>query len=155
MKPRARTAIPTLVALLISSVASAQTTRYLNPPGLPPARGYTHAVEVPPGARLIFISGQVPLDSTGALVGAGDFTAQARQVFRNLDTALRASDATFADVVKLTFFVTDVTQLPALRTVRDAYVNPAAPPASSLVEVSRLFRDGVMLEIEAVVAVRP
>lgn len=150
-----RTIIPFFLALVVTSAAGAQTSRFLTPPGSPPARGYTHAVEVPPGYHLIFISGQVPLDSTGALVGAGNFSAQAHQVFRNLETALRASSATFTDVVKLTFYVVDVAQLPALRTVRDAYVNPAAPPASTLVEVRRLFRDDVLLEVEAIAAVRP
>lgn len=142
--------------LLTAGSAQAQTTpRFQNPPALPPARGYSHIVEVPPGYRLIFISGQVPLDSTGALVGPGNFAAQARQVFRNLDQALRAADATFADVVKLTFYVTDVGNLPALRQVRDEFVNPDAPPASTLAEVRRLFRDDVLLEVEAVAAVRP
>ena len=128
--------------------------RFVNPPSLPPSRGYTQVVEIPPGHRLLFVAGQVALDSTGALVGAGDFRAQARQVFENLRRALEAQDATFADVVKLNFYVLDVSQVPALREVRDQHVNRAAPPASTLVEVRRLFRDDMLLEVEAVAAVR-
>jgi enamine deaminase RidA (YjgF/YER057c/UK114 family) len=58
--------------------------RFLNPPALPPSRGYTHVVEVPAGSRMLYISGQVPLDREGKLVGAGDFRRQAEQVFTNV-----------------------------------------------------------------------
>jgi enamine deaminase RidA (YjgF/YER057c/UK114 family) len=89
------------------------------------------------------------------LVGGGDFRAQAHQVFKNLRAGLGAGGAGFADVVKLTFYVVDMSQVPLLREVRDQYVNTAAPPASTLVEVRRLFRDDVLLEIEAVAALTP
>ncbi|MFL5578565.1 MAG: RidA family protein [Gemmatimonadaceae bacterium] len=150
-----------LLALLMASTGAAVAAqqaggapRFTNPSSLPPGRGYSQVVEVPAGSRLLFVAGQVALDSTGALVGAGDFRAQARQVFENLGRALAAEGATFADVVKLNFYVLDVAQLPALRAVRDEYVNRRAPPASTLVEVRRLFRDDVLLEVEAIAAVR-
>ena len=127
----------------------------MNPPALPAPRGYTQLVEVPPGARMLYLSGQVPLDSAGTLVGGGDFRAQAHQVFKNLRVGLAAGGAGFADVVKLTFYVVDMSQVPLLREVRDQYVNTAAPPASTLVEVRRLFREDVLLEIEAVAALTP
>jgi reactive intermediate/imine deaminase len=123
--------------------------RFLSPDTLPPPFGYSHVVDVPAG-RIVFVSGQVPLDATGELVGAGDFAAQVRQVFENLTAALAAADASWDDVVKLDYFVRDVTQVAALRTIRDEYVNTDRPPASTLVEVSRLFRDDVLVEIEAV-----
>lgn len=128
--------------------------RFLNPAGMPAPRGYSQLVEVPPGTRLLFFSGQVALDSRGALRGPGDFRAQAQQTFENLEAGLRAAGATFDDVVKLTFYVLDVGQIPVLREVRDRFVNTAAPPASTLVEVRRLFRDDVLLEIDAIAAVR-
>jgi enamine deaminase RidA (YjgF/YER057c/UK114 family) len=135
--------------------AAAQTSpRFSNPTTLPPARGYSHVVEVPAGERLVFISGQVPLDQAGQLVGAGDFRRQAEQVFTNLRLALTGVGATFADVVKLTIYTVDLSHLGDLREVRDRYVNVAAPPASSLVEVRGLFRPDVLLEVEAVAAVR-
>ncbi len=65
-----------LLALLVgaASTAAAQTRpRFINPASLPPSRGYTQVVEVPAGERLVYISGQVPLDKDGNLVGAGDF----------------------------------------------------------------------------------
>jgi enamine deaminase RidA (YjgF/YER057c/UK114 family) len=141
-----------------AAVAGAQerpaTPRFVNPPSLPPGRGYSQVVEVPAGERLLFVAGQIALDSTGALVGSGDFRAQARQVFENLRRALESRGATFADVVKINFYILDVSNIPALREVRDQYVNRAAPPASTLVEVRRLFRDDVMLEVEVIAAVR-
>ena len=139
---------------LVATTAGAQTgPRFLNPATLPPSRGYTQVVEVPAGERMVFISGQVPLDQAGHLVGAGNFRRQAEQVFVNLDRALAAAGATFADVVKINYYVRDVSHLADLRAVRDQHVNTTAPPASTLVEVSHLFREDVLLEVEAVAAV--
>jgi 2-iminobutanoate/2-iminopropanoate deaminase len=139
--------------LLVASAAEAQEPEFLSPPSLPPSKGYTQVVEVPVGHRLVFLSGQVPLDSTGALRGKADFRTQAKQVFDNLRAGLAAADAEFDDVVKLNFYILDMRHIPVLREVRDQYVNLAAPPASTLVQVSRLFRDDVLLEVEAIAAV--
>jgi enamine deaminase RidA (YjgF/YER057c/UK114 family) len=150
----------TLAALaLLPAAAAAQAAsppaapRFVSPPSLPPSRGYSQVVDVPAGSRMLYVAGQVALDSTGRLVGAGDLRAQTRQVFENLRRALAAGGATFADVVKLSYFVLDASQLGVVREVRDAYVNVAAPPASTLVEVRRLFRDDVLIEIEAIAVV--
>jgi enamine deaminase RidA (YjgF/YER057c/UK114 family) len=146
-----------LVAGLMATaqVAAAQgKPRFLNPSTLPNSRGYSQVVEVPAGSRLAYISGQVPFDPQGNLIGAGDFRRQAEQVFANLDSALAAVGATFADVVKLNYYVRDISHLNELRAVRDQHINVAAPPASTLVEVSHLVRHDVLLEVEAVVAVR-
>lgn len=140
--------------LLVAATAEAQEPRFLNPPSLPPSKGYTQVVEVPAGHRLVILSGQVPLDSTGALRGKTDFRTQAKQVFDNLRAGLAAADADFGDVVKLSFYILDVRHIPVLREVRDQYVDLTAPPASTLVQVSRLFRDDVLLEVEAIAAVR-
>jgi reactive intermediate/imine deaminase len=123
--------------------------RFLSPDTLPPPFGYSHVVDAP-ASRVVYISGQVPLDAAGELVGKGDFATQVRQVFENLAAALHAADASWDDVVKLNYFVRDVGQVPALRAIRDEYVNTERPPASTLVEVSSLFRDEVLVEIEAV-----
>ena len=123
--------------------------RFLSPETLPPPFGYSHIVDARAG-RVIYLSGQVPLDPAGELVGEGDIEAQARQVFRNLTAALEAADASWPDVVKLNFFVVDVTQIGAVREVRDEFVNTGQPPASTLIEVSRLFRDDVLIEVDAV-----
>ena len=124
--------------------------RFLSPDTLPRPFGYSHVVDAAAG-RIVFVSGQVPLDAAGNLVGEGDFAAQVRQVFENLTAALAAADASWSDVVKLNYFVRDIGEVAALRAIRDEYVNTEQPPASTLVEVSRLFRDDVLVEIEAVV----
>ena len=133
--------------------ASAHGFRYLNPSGLSKPTGYTHVVEVPDGGRTLYLSGQIALDAQGKLVGAGDFARQAEQVFANIDAALKAAGASFANVVKIDMYVTDMSQLAALRAARDKYVYTKHPPASTLVEVSRLARDGLLLEVEATAVV--
>jgi len=127
--------------------------RFLTPDTLSPPFGYSHVVEAPAGTT-VYISGQVPLDAESQLVGEGDFEAQTRQVFENLTRALEAADASWSDVVKLDYFLRDVGQIGAVRTIRDEYVDTANPPASTLVEVSGLFRPDVLVEIQAV-AVKP
>ncbi|TVL92948.1 RidA family protein [Streptomyces sp. SAJ15] len=121
------------------------------PEGVAPGNGYSHVVWGT--GRLIAVSGQVALDEHGELVGPGDPAAQARQVFENLRRCLAGAGATFADVVKLTYFVTDVAQLPAIREARDAFVDTVRPPASSAVQVAALFRPDLLLEVEALAVV--
>jgi reactive intermediate/imine deaminase len=123
--------------------------RFLNPETLSAPFGYSHVVDAPVG-RIIYISGQVPLDSDGQLVGEGDFETQTRQVFENLTRALEAADASWSDVVKLNYFLRDVGEVASVRAIRDDYADTEKPPASTLVEVGGLFRDDVLIEIEAV-----
>jgi reactive intermediate/imine deaminase len=134
--------------------ASAQVApaNFTNPEAIHRPFGYTHVVEVTAG-RPVYVSGQVALDQAGALVGPGDVGAQARQVFDNLRTALQAAGASFDQVVKLNLYLLDITQLPAVREVRDQYVNTARPPASTAVEVRRLAVDGLLIEVEAVAVI--
>ncbi|MFI5012795.1 MAG: RidA family protein [Hyphomicrobiales bacterium] len=126
-----------------------------NPPELAPAPpGYSHVVEVG-GGRLIHIAGQVALDREGNLVGKGDFVAQADQVFRNLGLALAAAGCTVQDLVKITVFLRDMTEIRAFIAARNRFLGtltPSAAPAMTLVEVSGLFRDDVAIEVEAVAA---
>ena len=125
------------------------SANFINPEGMHRPTGYTHVVEVTAG-RPVYISGQVALDGAGELVGPGDVAAQARQVFENLQAALGSVGAGFEQVVKLTFYLVDATQMPAVREVRDRYVDTARPPASTAVEVRRLVRDDLLVEVEAV-----
>lgn len=126
---------------------------HLAPPGMTPGNGYSHAVAA--RGRLVAIAGQVAMDEHGDLVGAGDPARQAERVFENLRSALAAAGATFADVVKLGIFVTDIAFLPAVRAARDRYVDTAHPPASTAVQVVALFRPGYLVEVEALAMVEP
>ena len=123
--------------------------RFLNPPSLPKPAGYTHIVAAA-GGTTIFVSGRVPLDADGNLVGDRDLRAQAMQIFRNLQVALEAVGADFNSVVKLGFYFTDISQIAVVREVRDQFINTANPPASTAVEVSRLFREGILIEVDAI-----
>jgi 2-iminobutanoate/2-iminopropanoate deaminase len=93
------------------------------------------------------------MDRNGKLVGAGDFHAQAQPTFENLKAALQASGASFDNVVKLNGYFVDMTQLPVFRELRDKYINKSAPPASTAVSVAGLFREGFLVEVEAVAVV--
>ncbi|ABF44814.1 RidA family protein [Deinococcus geothermalis] len=127
--------------------------RFVHVPALGRAPGYAHLAEVR-GGRTVYVSGQIAVDEQGAVIGAGDFTTQARQVFQNIGLALAEVGLTFDAVVKLTFFLTDFAHLPEMRAVRDEFVNVQAPPASSAVQVAALVRPELLIEVEAI-AVAP
>ena len=114
--------------------------------------GYSHVVEIR-GGRTLYISGQIALDGDGNLVGAGDFGAQVLQVFENLKARLEEGGATFKDVVKLNYYLTDASDLQKLRDIRNRYLNVEQPPASTLVVVKQLFREEFLVEVEAVAVV--
>jgi enamine deaminase RidA (YjgF/YER057c/UK114 family) len=111
--------------------------------------GYTHVVVAPDG-RTVYLAGQVAFDSTGQLVGSGDFRAQAERVFQNLRRALASVGGSLDDLVKTTTFLTDLKNLAHLREVRGKYLDRAHPPASTLLVVSSLARPELLLEIEGV-----
>ena len=125
--------------------------QYLNPPALSAPAGYTHVVQVH-GGRAIYIAGQVALDKSGNVVGKGDFGAQATQVFENLKSALAAGGATFDNLVKVNTFVTDLSHMQTLRSIRAKYYGKN-PPASTLVQITKLANDDLMIEIEAIAVV--
>lgn len=128
--------------------------KFSNPTGLSKPPGYSHVVDVPGPARMVFFAGQLGLDLQGNIVGAaGDFRAQATQAFENLKIALNAAGADFKDVVKLTNYLTDISHLPIFREVRDKYVNVAAPPASTTIQISKFAREGALFEIDAIAMV--
>jgi reactive intermediate/imine deaminase len=115
--------------------------------GLPePISHYTDAVLA---GGLLFVSGCVPVDEDGQLVGSGDVVAQARQVFANIGKVLAAAGARFADIVKVTVYLLNVDDRARINPVRQD-VFGRARPASTLIEVSRLAIPGALLEIDAV-----
>jgi reactive intermediate/imine deaminase len=124
---------------------------YLRPDGLPPVNGYSHAVTF--SGRMVVVSGQVPLDGDGRLVGHDEAYAQARQVFENLAKALTAAGAAMEQVVKLTIFLTDLGDLEAVRQARDEFISTDRPPASSLVQVAALVHPAFRIEVEALASI--
>ena len=124
------------------------TIELLNPPTLPTPTGYSQLATVT-GGTMIVIAGQVALDVHGNVIGAGDFAAQTEQVFRNLVAALEAAGTTTRQLVKLNTYVTDLSDIASFRRIRDQFLDKNHLPASTLVQVTRLFRPEFMIEIEA------
>jgi enamine deaminase RidA (YjgF/YER057c/UK114 family) len=124
---------------------------HVAPEGIAAATGYSHAVAAT--GRLVAVAGQVALDEDGEVVGANDPEAHAERVFENLRLALAAAGATFADVMKVTYFLTDLSILPVVREVRSRYIDPEQPPASTAVQVVALVRPELKLEIEALAVI--
>jgi 2-iminobutanoate/2-iminopropanoate deaminase len=114
-----------------------------------PLSHYTDAVK---SGGLLFVSGIVPVDGEGKLVGEGDVVEQTRQVLRNMELVLRAAGCTAADVAKVTLYLLDVNDRATINPVRQEFFGDARP-ASTLVEVSALAVPGALLEIEAVAAI--
>lgn len=105
---------------------------------------YSQAIKL---GGLLFTSGQIPLDASGALIEGG-IEEQTHQVFRNLKAVLEASGATFQDVVKATVFMKDMNQFATVNGIYASYFGDHKP-ARSAVEVARLPKD-VLVEIEVI-----
>ncbi len=114
-----------------------------------PISHFTHAVQA---GDLLFVSGIVAVDAEGRLVGGDDVVAQARQVFGNMGDVLAAAGCTFADVVKVTVYLTNADDRPSINPVRQEIFG-ATRPASTLVEVPRLAVEGAKVEVECVALV--
>lgn len=141
-----------LLPVMAFAQARAPQVKRTNPPALSKPTGYTHIVEVTGPARTVYISGQIAFDTDGKIVGAGDMKAQAEQVFKNLEIALTAAGAKFADIVKMNTYITDMSKAQAVRDVRTRYFGDTTP-ASTFVQVAGLVRPELLLEIEVVAVV--
>jgi 2-iminobutanoate/2-iminopropanoate deaminase len=109
----------------------------------------SHYADAVRAGDLLFVSGVVPVDGEGKLVGGDDVVAQAEKVFENIGRVLTAAGASAKDVVKVTVFVTDIDDRPKINPVRQRFFGDTRP-ASTLVEISKLAIPGAKLEIEAV-----
>jgi len=124
-------------------VSSAQAPRAIGP--------YSQAVAAPAG-RLLFCSGQIPLDpGTGEMVGAGDVRLQTERVLQNLGAVLTAGGASFASVVKTTIYLADLQDFGAVNEVYARFFT-ADPPARATIEVAGLPK-GALVEIDAVAVI--
>jgi len=115
-----------------------------------PPRGYSTSVQVDLGtSTMIIISGQVALDKDGNLVGKGDLARQTSQVFINIKNIIEAAGGTMDDLVKIGIYMIDARQVQVFREVRDTFINVKNPPASTMVQVSALFRPDLLVEVDA------
>ena len=118
----------------------------LSPNAPAPIGPYSQAVKA---GNVLYVSGQIPLDASGQMVGAGDIEAQTHQVLRNLTAVLAAAGLSLTDVVKCSIFVKDLGNFATLNQVYGSYFSEATAPARETVEVSRLPRD-VEVEISCI-----
>jgi len=139
----------------ISSLKGQSFIAFINPDSLVTPKGYTHAVIVPPGYKTIYISGQIPVNAKGEIVGKGDFKQQTIQVFENLKRALTSTGASFDDVVKMNTYVANFNaqSLSIIREIRSNYINKKNPPANTTVGITTSNPD-ILLEIEVVAVLK-
>jgi 2-iminobutanoate/2-iminopropanoate deaminase len=115
----------------------------------PPAGRYTTAIEVPPNARWLHVSGLVGMEKDGSTPPG--IEAQVENIWRNMKAVLADADMTLDDIVKATIFLTKPEHIVPYREVRDRLMGDARP-ASTLVVVSQLVRPEWLCEVEAVAA---
>ena len=147
-----------LMLCMSAVVASPPLTERIEPEGLHDHPAYTHLITVAPNAKMLFVAGQVAADANGKCVGAGDWRAQYVQIMENLKTALAAGGATFADVVFIRRFVTDIDAFFAVtrgaqQPLPDYWAGQ--PPASTLIEVKRLASTCFLMEFDVQAVVQP
>src|SRR5258706_3195664 len=126
------------------------TKQALQPDGLAKPTGvWSTVVKAKPGT-MVFIAGLVATDAEGRLVGAGDIAAQTRQVCENLRAAVRAAGGEMSDIMQVNVFARDVARgaFAKIHDVRREFF-PVDPPASTMVEVTRLVDDQYLIEINA------
>lgn len=114
-----------------------------------PFARYSHGIEVPPGARLLFCSGQLGITSDGQVPDGAE--AQAALCFDNIAAILAEADMGFGDIVRLNAFVSAREHLAGYMTARDRYV-AGPPPASTLMIVTGFARPEFVVEVEAIAA---
>eukprot|EP01136_Pigoraptor_vietnamica_P039717 Opistho-1_new@10813 len=137
------------VCLFASIHSFSQTSKPLvsfrNPNTVSTPTGYSHVAVIDLGnCSMLLISGQVALDRNGTLVGKNDLAQQTEQVFTNINNILAASGGTMEHLVKTGVFMRDASQIQLFREIRNKFIHSKNPPASTLVEVSRLFRDDIL-----------
>lgn len=150
--------IVVLICTVIFQFSFSQKTmdpiEYKSSPKVFSIPGLSQSVSIDCGtSRMILLSGQVPLDPKGSLVG-NNVEEQTHQVFKNIENILREYGGTGKDIVKLGIFITDISKTPDFRKVRDQYINLQNPPVSSLIEVNRLFRNDVLIEVETTAVIK-
>ena len=108
---------------------------------------------MPASDRFIYVSGQVAIDESGALVGKGDAATQAEQVFKNIHRILSGCGASIGDIVKVNWYFRDMGDRAVIAAARDRFLGTHRP-ASTAVEVSRLVNEDWLLEVDCVATIR-
>jgi enamine deaminase RidA (YjgF/YER057c/UK114 family) len=123
-----------------------------NPAGVPssPFKAFSNVAVIPFGERtLLMLAGQVAWGDDHQIVGGDDMRAQSRRVMELIGEILKAHGGSFADVVNLRTFLTDISRIREYGEIRAEYFQGTTPPTSTTVEVSRLFLPEALIEVEA------
>lgn len=138
-----------LISLLLAPFVQAQTAPS-------PQLGYTYKVDTGVAGKQVYISGQRPFNANGELVGAGDLTAQTRQVFENITAALSRVGMTMGDVKQVTYLLkgasglVNVADSQQASSVGTSFFGQAAPGIQDTKSVSLIARDDVLVEVEVI-----
>ncbi len=123
--------------------------KFHNPATIAPGTGYTHGIELPPDARLLYVAGQLGVGVDGKF--APGIKGQAEQAWHNLGAVLEAAGMGYQNLVKVTHFLTRAEDIAAYRDVRAKFLGSHAP-ASTLLVIAALARPEALIEVEAVAA---
>ena len=124
--------------------------RKINPWKWQDQYGFSQAIEVSNASRVLYCAGQASVDDQGNPVGVGDMRKQIDQAFKNLEAVLKASGYSLSNVVRLSYYTTDVDGFLAAADVVGSRLGEAkCQPSGTLLGVSKLAFPGLMVEIEA------
>lgn len=118
-----------------------------------PSGHFSHATVVEARGRIVFVSGMLAKDASGAIVGRGDIEAQTAQVCENLKAAMEAAGGTLDDICRVDVFVRNMEHFDAIHRVRRRYFT-GAPPASTMVETPKMTTPEALIEISAIAVVQ-
>ncbi|HEY3917016.1 MAG TPA: RidA family protein [Stellaceae bacterium] len=121
-----------------------------NPSTLAPGAGYSHGIELPPNARVLYCAGQLGLKPDGSFA-SNEIRGQAEQAWRNVGAVLQAAGMGYENIVKLTHYLTRREDLPGYREVRAQFLGKLAP-ASTLLVIAALARPEALIEVEVLAA---
>ena len=111
--------------------------------------GYSQGIKVTEANTVLFLAGQVAYDKDGSVKHAGDFKAQAREVFRCLKSLVETAGGRMENIVKINTYLTDIRYRADLVPIREEFLGKKGP-ASTLVEVSALAHPDWLIEVEAI-----
>lgn len=111
--------------------------------------GYSQGIKVSEAQTILFLAGQVAYDKDGSVKHAGDFKAQAREVFRCIKSLVETAGGRMENVVKLNTYLTDIRYRADLVPIREEFLGKKGP-ASTLVQVSALAHPDWLIEVEAI-----
>lgn len=125
----------------------------LRPEGLVVSPAFSHVAIVPPGATTVYIGGQNAVDQSGQIVGGDDVAAQTRRVMENVTTALAAAGAGIKDLVSVSVFLVEGTDVQAAyAAAAETLGSVETPPLVSAALVAALGVPGALVEVSAVAA---